>query len=164
MSTSSIARGSAARDPRGGPPGRPTNLAIETPSPGVRLIRVAGVLNREGSAHLLRLVDSQLALARSGRRALLAVIIDMASVEALERGVPQTLGHVRFACDRLGVEVVLAGCLGPPISTSLAARGLLRAFRVVPTVDAALDALALRDDGARPGGASESEHGVSRDD
>lgn len=140
MSTSSTTPHGDANNPLSSPSGRSVQLVIETPSPGVRLIRIGGVLGGEGAARLLRLVDSQLMLARSGQRRLRAVIIDMGAVEAVHRGGPEALSHIRYACDRRGIEVVLAGCLGP-LSTSLSVRGRLRDFRNFPTAQAALHAL-----------------------
>ncbi|MBW0100862.1 STAS domain-containing protein [Pseudonocardia sp. KRD291] len=115
----------------------------ETPAPGIRLIRVSGVLGGDGSARLLRMIDSQLMLASSGHRRLQAVIIDMEGVEAVHRGGPEALSHIRYACDRRGIDVVLAGCLGP-LSTSLSLRERLRGFPNFPTAQAALAALESR--------------------
>lgn len=131
--------------PDGGPaPHSPARLTIESPLPGVRLIGVDGALDRRSSPRLLRLVDSQLALARSGLRRLEALVIDVSTVGSLDRGGPAAFGHIRYACRRAGIEVLVAGFLGGAMSSSLPARGPLNGFRTFPTADAALRSLDRR--------------------
>ena len=116
----------------------PTRLAIESPAPGTRIIHLRGVLNSGTGARLLRLLDSQLTMSRSGHNRLDAVIVDVADVEALERGGPQALQHARYACARHGVEFALAGHPAGLLTASVALRSGLGHLRTFPTVDAAL--------------------------
>lgn len=128
----------------------PARLAIDTPSPGVKVIRVDGVLSAGSATRLLRLVDSQLALASSGQAHLRAVILDLTSVQAVQHDGAAPLHHIGYACNRRGIEVAVAGGLGPLLSSSLSLRRRLRDLRTFPTVASALGVLkphrAFRDD------------------
>lgn len=124
----------------------PTQLAIESPTPGTRLIHVHGVLHSGSGARLLRLLDSQLTMSRSGHNRLDAVIVDVSGVEALERGGPQALQHARYACARHGIEFALAGHPVGLTTASVSLRSRLGHLRTFPTVAAALAVV-----GAGPG-------------
>ncbi len=139
--------GAGHRAERGGP------AAIDTPVPGVRVLHAADPLDRESSARLLRLVDTQLMLARSGHLRLRAVIVDLSAVHRAEREGPAALTHARYACGRMGVAFALAGMPGALYATPVAVRTRLRGFTAFPTVGLAVDALtdrnsARRDDGS----------------
>lgn len=116
----------------------PTQLAIESPAPGTRLLRVHGVLNSGSGARLLRLLDSQLTMSRSGHNRLDAVIVDVSGIEALERGGPQALQHARYACARNGIEFALAGHPVGLTTASVSLRSRLGHLRTFPTIEAAL--------------------------
>lgn len=119
----------------------PGRLTVEAPAAEIRLIRACGVLDRSSAARLLRLVDAELSLVRTGRHRLSGLIVDLSAVHSLERGGPETLRHARYACARLGIDLVLSGCGVDGPSQALPARTRLAEFRSFPTAGAALHAL-----------------------
>ena len=141
MTTSSTTSStSPGGDAPGVLPSTSPRLVIDMPAPGIRAIHVGGVVGTGSAARLLRLIDSQLMLVRSGHLRLTAVVVDLSQVRALEQGGPEAFAHARYGCGRLGIEFALAGTSGALFSTSLDLRGRLREFRMFPTVDAAVDA------------------------
>lgn len=140
-----IPRGRTAVDTNGGP-----TVTIDRSVPGVRVIRVVDVLDRANAARMLRLVDTQLMLTRTGDLRLRAVVVDLSAVHRIDREGPAALTHARYTCWRLGVELALAGIPGALYATPVAVRSRLRGFSVFPTVDAAVDALATHDRGPEP--------------
>ncbi len=133
--------GTRDRDISGAEAVAPPRLTIETPVPGIRVIRVSGVLAEGSGARLLRVLDSQLALVRAGRRRLDSVIVDVSGLSRFERGGPDALAHAGDTGRRRGVEVVLGGCPAGPVGTDLGEREQLRGIRMFPTVRAAVEAI-----------------------
>lgn len=117
-------------------------LTIDTPVPGVRLLGVSGVLDSGAGARLLRLIDSQLLLARGGHKRVAAVVVDASRLKALERGGPQALEHARYACTRRNIEFAIAGHLVELTAATVSVRAQLGHLRTYPTVEAALHAVA----------------------
>ncbi|SFN90693.1 hypothetical protein SAMN05216207_102427 [Pseudonocardia ammonioxydans] len=126
----------------GSPSPGPARLTIETPAPGVRLLGVNGVLDSGAGARLLRLIDSQLLLARGGHKRVVGVIVDVSQLEALERGGSQAIEHARYACTRRNIEFAIAGHPSGLTAASVSARTRLGQVRSFPTVDAALRSVA----------------------
>ncbi|MBC3195079.1 hypothetical protein H7X46_28900 [Pseudonocardia sp. C8] len=116
-------------------------LAIESPAPGVRMIHVQGVLGSGSGARLLRLIDSQLTMTRSGHHRIHAVIVEVSGLTALERGGPQALQHARYACTRNGIHFLVAGHPVGLATAPVSVRAQLGQLRLFPTVEAALAAV-----------------------
>lgn len=127
-------------------PGPVTRLSLDGPEDrdptdsGVHVLHVRGPLDRAAGARLLRLVDARLALVRAGTRTVRHVVVDVADVTGTDAGGVASLRHLRFACDRLGIGVHLAGA-GSLGWDSVRLGGQLAAFDRFPTVAVALDAL-----------------------
>lgn len=124
----------------------PTRLSLDGPdgpdpaARGVRVLHVRGELDRSAGARLLRLADAQLALVRAGTRDVAHLVVDLSGATGAGPGGTAALRHLRFACDRLGIGVHLAGAdTVAPHSVPLG--GQLAGFDRYPTVAVALDAL-----------------------
>ena len=103
------------------------------------MLHVDGPLDRAAGARLLRLADARLALVRAGTRHVRHLVLDVSGVTGTGTGGVAALRHLRFACERLGIGVHLAG------ADALVARGVrlggqLAGFDRYPTVEVALDA------------------------
>lgn len=133
----------SARPPHSGSltPGS-ARLTIETPAPGVRLLGVSGVLDSGAGARLLRLIDSQLLLARGGHKRVVGVIVDVSQLEALERGGPQAIEHARYACTRRNIKFAIAGHPSGLTAANISASARLGQVHSFPTVEAALRSVA----------------------
>ncbi|MBP2367891.1 hypothetical protein [Pseudonocardia parietis] len=123
-------------------PGSTGRLAIDTPVPGVRVIRLSGELGSASGARLLRLLDAQLHMTRAGHRGFDAIVADVADVQAVMRGGPQALAHAHYACARQGIEFVLAGHCHALLLAPVGVRRRLNAVRMFPDVDTAVAMLA----------------------
>lgn len=128
-------------------PGPATRLSLDGPdhpdpaASGVHVLHVRGPLDRAAGARLLRLADARLALVRAGTRQDRHLVVDVSDVTGTAAGGLAALRHLRFACERLGIGVHLAGAdaLG---RHGVRLGGQLAGFDRYPTVAVALDALA----------------------
>jgi ABC-type transporter Mla MlaB component len=128
-------------------PGPATRLSLDGPdhpdpaASGVHVLHVRGPLDRAAGARLLRLADARLALVRAGTRRDRHLVVDVCDVTGTAAGGLAALRHLRFACERLGIGVHLAGAdaLG---RHGVRLGGQLAGFDRYPTVAVALDALA----------------------
>ncbi|MEQ3549478.1 STAS domain-containing protein [Pseudonocardia nematodicida] len=121
-------------------------MAVETAAPGVRLIRLAGRLDRSGAEALGRLIDAQCACGRSAAH----LIVDLSGIGAFDAQATETLGAVvaRSRCE--GVHVHLAGCGGRAELLPLRARQVLRRCGAYPSAEVAVRALAERAGASSP--------------
>ena len=125
----------------------PVQITVEVPDDGVRLVRVAGRLDRAGADGVLRLVSAQLELVAVRRRAVRELVIDIESVSCFEPGGLERLGRAVELAGRHGVGLSVSGCGGRVHLLPLGCRRTLSRFRTYPTADVALATLA----GDRPG-------------
>lgn len=94
--------------------GHPLQLAVEVPACGVRVVLVAGELDRASSSRLAELVDVQarhLAAAAEGGR-VGHVVIELGNVRFFSVGGLETLLGARETCRRAGVGLHLTGLAG----------------------------------------------------
>ncbi|MDQ4119365.1 MAG: STAS domain-containing protein [Actinomycetota bacterium] len=127
--------------------GPATRLSLDGPDrpdpagSGVHVLHVRGPLDRAAGARLLRLADARLALVRAGSRHVHHVVVDLSGVTGTGSGGVAALRHLRFACDRLGIGVHLAGAdaLG---RHGVRLGGQLAGFDRYPNVAVAVEALA----------------------
>lgn len=99
-------------------------LTVDSPAPGIRLVRILGELGSSSGARLLRLIDTQLGVTRTGYQRIGAVVVDLAEVEGVVRGGPQALAHAHHSCVRRGIEFAVSGCVGEFLERSTAHRHL----------------------------------------
>lgn len=122
--------------------GRHLHLTVETPVASVRLIRVAGRLDRTAAASVLRLLGVQLELIREWHRAVTDLVIDVGAVQCFEPGGLDSLRHAPYSAGRRGLGVYLSGCGGRAHLLPLHARKALSEFRTFPSADVAVRVLA----------------------
>ena len=113
-------------------------MAVESVDVRVRLIRVAGNLDRTTAASLLRMVDAQLQLHTTGHCQFTDLLVDLEHVRSFERGGLEALRHARYSTGTRGVRIHLAGCAGRFHLLPLRARQILGEFSTFPTVEIAL--------------------------
>jgi hypothetical protein len=116
-------------------------LAVETPSAGFRLIRVAGALGVEAAARLVRLADMQLqvlGVVGVARHAVGHLLVDLAGVGHFGPGAVETLRHVRHTAARAGIGVHLTGCGGRLTLLPVRVRQVLTEFSTFPSVEEAV--------------------------
>jgi ABC-type transporter Mla MlaB component len=131
-------------------PGPATRLSLDGPDhpepsgSGVHVLHVRGPLDRAAGARLLRLADARLALVRADTRTDRHLVVDVSEVTGTGVGGLAALRHLRFACDRLGIGVHLAGAdtLG---RGGVRLGGQLAGFDRYPTAAVAVDALSGRE-------------------
>ncbi|MBP2371927.1 STAS domain-containing protein [Pseudonocardia parietis] len=105
------------------------------------LIRANGLLDRRGAAALLRLVDLHADLITAGRRAPIAVVIDLHGISQFEPAGLRLLRDARSRARHGGFRLLVTGCSGRvhllpfPVQQLLAERG------PVATIDMALATL-----------------------
>ncbi|SFM71202.1 hypothetical protein SAMN05216207_100279 [Pseudonocardia ammonioxydans] len=126
----------------------PVQITVEVPDEGIRLVRVAGRLDRAGADGVLRLVSAQLELAAARRRAVRELVVDIGSVSCFEPGGLERLGRAVELAAGHAVGLSVSGCGGRVHLLPLGCRRTLSRFRTYPTADVALAALA----GDRPAG------------
>ena len=122
-------------------PGERVQLMMEAPEETLRLIRVCGPLDRAAAACVLRLVDAQLLLHRSGLRTLTDVVVDLEGASSFEPGGLESLRHLRHSAGRHGIAVHLAGCASRSHLLPLRARTVLTEFDTFPTAEVAVSEL-----------------------
>lgn len=127
---------------------RPACLSLESPAPGLWLLRVAGRLDTATAARVLRLTDAQLDTVDTAREDAV-LVIDLGEVASFERGGPESLRHAPYSAARRGVAVYLSGCGGRTHLLPLRARRVLAEFACFPTAEHAVHALAGADRRAR---------------
>ncbi|MEK6440747.1 STAS domain-containing protein [Pseudonocardia sp. T1-2H] len=116
-------------------------LAVETPSAGFRLIRVAGALGVEAAARLVRLADLQLqvlGVVGVARHTVGHLLVDLAGVGHFGPGAVETLRHVRHTAARAGIGVHLTGCGGRLTLLPVRVRQVLTEFSTFPSVEEAV--------------------------
>ncbi len=114
----------------------PAQLAVDVMSPRVRVIRVAGRLDRVSAARVVGLVAAQCSLAATCT--LSDVVLDLSGVTEFRTDAVEVLRSADAGCERAGVVLHLAGCTDRLFLLPLALRGLLAQFRAFPTVEVAL--------------------------
>lgn len=113
-------------------------LAIETPACGLRVILVAGELDRASSCRLARLVDVQTCALADGAGGTGHIIIDLGNVRFFGVGGLEVLLTARDASCRAGVTVHLAGLGARELLLPQRVIGLLAAFSTFDTLERAL--------------------------
>jgi hypothetical protein len=129
-------------------------LAVETPSAGFRLIRVAGALGVEAAARLVRLADMQLqvlGVVGVARHTVGHLLVDLAGVGHFGPGAVETLRHVRHTAARAGIGVHLTGCGGRLTLLPVRVRQVLTEFSTFPSVEEAVAELGGNAGAAGPG-------------
>jgi hypothetical protein len=129
-------------------------LAVETPSAGFRLIRVAGSLGVEGAARLVRLTDMQLqvlGVVGVARHTVAHLLVDLAEVGHFGPGAVETLRHARHTGARAGIGVHLTGCAGRLTLLPVRVRQVLAEFSTFPSVEAAVAELCADVGAVEPG-------------
>lgn len=116
-------------------------MTVETPRPGVRLLCVAGQLDRPAAARVLRLVGIQLELITASRRSPACLVIDLGEVSSVEPGGLESLRHAPYSAACRGVAVHLSGCVGRTNLLPRRTRELLREFSTFPTAEQAVRTL-----------------------
>jgi ABC-type transporter Mla MlaB component len=133
-------------------------MAVESPAPGIRVIRTAGTLDRQAAARLLRLVDAQIAQAAAGHASLTHLIVDLANVNRFEPGGMETLHQHRSAGRTQDVGLHLTGGGGRLALLPVRVRHLLRDFSTFPSAEVAVAALTGKRHGRTTGRTTGSEH------
>lgn len=119
------------------------DIRVEAPCPAVRLIRVAGRLDRAVAAGVLRLVSAQLNLVAGRHRAVTDLVLDIGAVSSFELAGLEALCHAPYSAGRHGIGLSLSGCGRRVHQLPLRARGLLlKHFRAFPSADVALQEIA----------------------
>ena len=148
-------------------------IAVEAPDEAVRLIRIAGDLDRSAAARLLRLVDAQLDLVAARHRSVSHVLVDLECVRSFEPGGLDAVREARRTSAARGVRLHLVGCAGRSPLLPLRVCQVLAEFSTFPTVEIALAELsrtcatappetaALVRAGAVPAGAAEGQGNTS---
>jgi hypothetical protein len=112
-------------------------VTVQTPSDGVRVLRVRGALDGPASARLIRIVDDQ--LQRTGAEPGGHLVIDLNPVDAVVVVALKALRHARFGGDSAGVGIHL---VGDSDRWPTPCRQLLTEFSTFATVDDAVASLA----------------------
>lgn len=129
-------------------------LAVEAPVDGLRVVLVAGDLDRVGGERLSRLLDLQVgAVAPPGGPG--HVVVDLANVRFFGVGGLEALVFARDAGLRAGVDVHLAGLGSRELLLPQRVRELLAGFSVFDTLEAAVRRL-------RSASAAQDERGRAR--
>jgi anti-anti-sigma regulatory factor len=116
-------------------------VTVEAPIPAVRLIRLAGRLDRTAAASVLRVVSVQLDLVAGGHQAVTDLVLDIEQVHCFEPGGLESLRHAPYTAGQRGIGVCLSGCGGRVAQLPLQAGRLLSEFRTFPTSEVALEML-----------------------
>jgi hypothetical protein len=112
-------------------------IAVDSTHRDVRVVIVAGVLDRAAAEQVLRIVDAHAHLLADRRTDAKHVVVDLAGVTRFEPGGLETLdAGVPFG-EQPG-RLHLAGCAGHLLFLPLAVRDLLDGFSTFPTVDLAV--------------------------
>ena len=119
---------------------RQVQLTVERPHERVVLIRVNGALDRDAAAAVLRLVDAQAELVRHGRRATIAVLVDLDGVSTFDAAAFRDLRHARSRARRAGFGLCLTGCGGRVHLLPFAVQQALTEYHTFPTAEAAVAA------------------------
>lgn len=107
-------------------------VTVEAPIPAVRLIRVAGRLDRAAAASVLRLVSVQLDLIARRHQAVTDLVLDIEQVRSFEPGGLESLRHAPYTAGQRGIGVCLSGCGGDRPALRPAARPRSRPGRPGP--------------------------------
>lgn len=123
---------------------RSLQLAVDTPHPGVRVILVAGPLGATGAARLVRLIDAQVHLVRSGQCRIEHLVVDLDGVTDFDPHALESLQSAEHACGEVHVGLHLSGFSGRLVLLPIRVRQALVRFSAFPTVEVALSSLASR--------------------
>jgi anti-anti-sigma factor len=115
---------------------RRMQLAVEPVVDGVVAVRVAGELTAATGPRLLRLLDSLVERAGSGRPAR-RLLVDLANVRWFESDGVAVLRHVRRSGATGGVRLVVSGVEGHRFALPRRVDQALSEFDTVPTLEAA---------------------------
>lgn len=114
-------------------------LAVEVPGRGLRLVRVAGELDRTSAPRLVSLIDKQFIALRAELGAEPGhVIIDLDGVRFFGVGGLEALIRVRDAGRRLAINLHLTGLSAREVLLPLRVTGLLGRFSTFATIEDAL--------------------------
>lgn len=113
-------------------------LRVETPRPGLRVIRVSGRFDIAGAARVVRLVDSQISLIIANRLAVSHIVVDLGEVTTVVPEAAEPLNRAHHLCSAAGVAIHLTGCARHLLLLPLTARQSLATFSSFPTLDVAL--------------------------
>jgi hypothetical protein len=116
-------------------------MAVDNPVHGIRIIRLMGDLDATGAARLMRLIDAQAQLVRSGRCEIAHLVLDLSPVSSFVADAMQTLRHVEYVCEQVGIRLHLAGFLDRSALLPSRVRQELIRFDVFPTTEVAVTAL-----------------------
>lgn len=116
-------------------------LYVETPRPGLRVIRVAGRFDTACAARVVRLVDSQVGLVIARRLAVGQILVDLGEVTGFAPEALESFTRAQEICAAAGVGIHLTGCAGRLPLLPLPVRHALTAFPSFPTLAVALAAL-----------------------
>jgi anti-anti-sigma regulatory factor len=121
-------------------------LAVERPSAGIVVIRVAGDLDRVSSRRVLTLVEQQLLLARSHPGLAGAhVVVDLSDVRCFGKGGLDTLCDAERVAARAGGQLHVTGLAAREAVLPRRVAELVPHLKTFPTLDLALRQ--LRSDG-----------------
>jgi anti-anti-sigma factor len=115
-------------------------LSVEVLTPRLRVVRVAGVLDRVTAARVAALVEAQLALPGCAGH----VVVDLGEVGFFGSGDMSVLVRACDAGRCAGVQVHLAGLAARETMLPMSVTSALAQFSVFPTVEQAQSALAGR--------------------
>lgn len=118
--------------------GQVLQVSVETPIVGVRLVRIAGRLDRAAAASVLRLISAQLELIAARHCDVTDMIVDIGAVHSFEPGGLDSLRQAPDIAGRHGVRVCLSGCGGRVHLLPVRARTMLDEFRRFPTAEVAV--------------------------
>ncbi|TCK26730.1 STAS domain-containing protein [Pseudonocardia endophytica] len=121
------------------PPRRPI---IDTSTPGVRVIRVIGRVDRGTGARVSRLVDAQLAITHVDGCKIRHVVLDLDDAEIVDTEAVPGLNEAHAACRRRRITLHLSGGFGDQRKLGLQASAQLRSFSHFPDLGIALNHLA----------------------
>ncbi|GAA1847259.1 hypothetical protein GCM10009836_28570 [Pseudonocardia ailaonensis] len=120
---------------------RPGTLAIEVPDPRFYVVRISGEVDRLLVARLLRLIETRLWVAAGGHVATAHVLLDLSDVHEVRGGALGGLRHAAHVARIRGATLHLTGCGALVTHLDLRERQALRAFTILPSVEAALTEL-----------------------
>lgn len=130
--------GSATPGGRTSPPRPGAERPFVThPHDGTTVIRTRGHLDSASGGRLLRLLDAEIEMARTGHRRLDVVVIDASASDTISRGGPEALAHALHACTRRRIGFAVAGTFDLRF-LSPAAQRRLAALTWYPTVEVAI--------------------------
>jgi anti-anti-sigma regulatory factor len=114
------------------------SLAIESPAPGIRIVRLAGDLDAAAGQRLAGVADVQLRRVAADGRPTAHLLIDLTSVRSFGKGGAEALTALRDHGRAHRVQVHLTGLSGRQLLLPGQVTNLLRGMSSYPTVECAL--------------------------